>query len=321
MLCVPAVYFGGLYFLAFGLLVTVHASYEMMNMFTKKYPTISFLKWLVPVMCVFIVVVIYLSATRGLDASEFGIIIGKGGYDVIDGSVDMDIVRKKMLFHFWVLTTYIVCILICFALTIFKKGSSAEDMMASATTLTYCGLVLGVGICVEYIQPITYISWLPSEKFGGRSFIYIFSICIISDVVAYFFGSKFGKTKLCPEISPNKTVEGALAGLIVSSTIGTLIAIIPQRYTLFNVLSIGPIHLKIFAIFLVFAFSFLIGIASILGDLIASKFKRSFGIKDFGTLLPGHGGVLDRFDSLIFASATYYAIIQIVQLIILGVAI
>ena len=94
----------------------------------------------------------------------------------------------------------------------------------------------------------------------------------------------------------------------------------PQRYRLFDVLNLEATWQKIVGVAAVFLLALIIGISSIFGDLVASKLKRTYGIKDFGTILPGHGGIVDRFDSLIFASATYFCIIQIIQLTILGVA-
>lgn len=113
-----------------------------------------------------------------------------------------------------------------------------------------------------------------------------------SDTFAYFVGSAIGKRKLCPQISPGKTVEGLVGGLagslIVAVCVG-LTAKIPLGHS--------------------FAIGLLIGILAPLGDLVESIFKRYSGVKDSGKFFPGHGGVLDRFDSIFFVvPATYYYI-------------
>lgn len=121
----------------------------------------------------------------------------------------------------------------------------------------------------------------------------VYIIAFGSDTFAYFTGKFFGKNKLYPEVSPNKTIEGAIGG-IIGSTILSLIY--------FNYLSINKY-------FYIIIFSVSASIFSMAGDLTVSKIKREFGIKDFGYLLPGHGGIMDRFDSVLFvAPAVYYFI-------------
>lgn len=117
--------------------------------------------------------------------------------------------------------------------------------------------------------------------------IYIIISTFASDTGAYFVGRAIGKHKLAPVLSPNKTVEGSVGGVIVSLLIGVLyIWLIPT----------SPISLVQAGLI-----SSLIAIAGQFGDLIESGMKREFKVKDTGTILPGHGGILDRFDSLIFA--------------------
>lgn len=117
-----------------------------------------------------------------------------------------------------------------------------------------------------------------------------FIIAFVTDTFAYFTGKLLGKTKLIPHVSPNKTVEGSLGGIIACLVMSFL-------YAYF----IKP-EFQFYAIFMA-----LIGsVLSQTGDLIASKIKRIFDIKDFGKIMPGHGGVLDRFDSLIITLPLVY---------------
>ncbi|MGN0563612.1 MAG: phosphatidate cytidylyltransferase [Candidatus Heritagella sp.] len=119
----------------------------------------------------------------------------------------------------------------------------------------------------------------------------------IADAGAYFVGSFFGKTKLCPEISPKKTVEGAIGGMVVNMLVLVLIGWIYEL--------LFPVDVNYISMLLI---GFGSSVISILGDLSFSLIKRSCNIKDFGQVIPGHGGILDRFDSVIFVSPLVYYI-------------
>lgn len=107
-----------------------------------------------------------------------------------------------------------------------------------------------------------------------------------TDTAAYEVGRRFGRRKLAPSVSPNKTWEGALAGLIAGGLLGMIAALITTDTGWFAALLI----------------SLFISAVGQIGDLLESKVKRLAGVKDSGSLLPGHGGILDRFDSLLLAS-------------------
>lgn len=134
---------------------------------------------------------------------------------------------------------------------------------------------------------------------GGLAWVLIMlSGTWAGDTAAYFVGKKLGRIKLAPLLSPGKTVEGALGG-IVGSTLGAVLV-----YTLY------PSVL----IYKVIALGLLVGIFGILGDLFESSLKRSAGVKDTGLIIPGHGGVLDRFDSMLFtAPVVYYFVILFIN--------
>jgi len=131
---------------------------------------------------------------------------------------------------------------------------------------------------------------------GGEDFspFTVFGILLMvwaSDVAAYFGGRAFGKRKLFPRISPKKTWEGAISGLLGAITAGALIYLVYHNLNIFNSLDLKD-WLVLGTITAVFG---------ITGDLVESMLKRSVNIKDSGNLLPGHGGFLDRFDAFIFA--------------------
>lgn len=145
---------------------------------------------------------------------------------------------------------------------------------------------------------IIYIPFLLFHIIYLDNNIYIWLVFIIAfgtDTFAYIAGSLFGKRKLCPQISPKKTVEGSIGGIIGS----TILLIIFSIY--FNLQPMWKIILL----------SIIGSMISQLGDLAASKIKRTCGIKDYGSIMPGHGGVLDRFDSIIFATPVIYYYISI----------
>lgn len=129
----------------------------------------------------------------------------------------------------------------------------------------------------------------------GKAWIFfVMFLVMTSDSTAYFSGIRFGKRKLYPAISPNKSVEGAIGGLL-----GGVVASLVVRAWFFPALGLFD------AVFLGIA----LGAASQVGDLFESMLKRSFDVKDSGSIIPGHGGILDRLDSLLFAYplAYYYA--------------
>ena len=128
----------------------------------------------------------------------------------------------------------------------------------------------------------------------------MFCGAFISDTFAFLVGSKFGKTKLAPDISPNKTVEGSIGGIL-----GVILSFI--IITLVGNYKLG-INGNVFYWTLI---SIAASVAGQFGDLTASAIKRYCKIKDFGNIMPGHGGVLDRFDSLMFVAPIVYLFIKI----------
>jgi phosphatidate cytidylyltransferase len=139
---------------------------------------------------------------------------------------------------------------------------------------------------------LMHLIMLRQQAYGVQWLLVIMLIVMTNDSAAYYTGCAFGKHRLYPLVSPKKSIEGALGGL-AGSIGGTLLA----KYTFFPQLTVPDALLT--AIF--------IGMLGQTGDLFESLLKRSFGVKDSGNSIPGHGGVLDRLDSIIFAApATYY---------------
>ncbi len=154
---------------------------------------------------------------------------------------------------------------------------------------------LGVGFF--YISGFLSFQWfLRTEVFGVKYLFLLYSSVWLADSTAYYVGTKLGRLKFYPSISPNKTIEGVF-GSIAGGSIGALI--------INAVLNIPGFSVKGAAIT-----GAVIGITTVIGDLIESMFKRDAGVKDSGALIPGHGGVLDKIDGLLVSGPVLYFIVR-----------
>ena len=131
----------------------------------------------------------------------------------------------------------------------------------------------------------------------------------LNDTFAYFVGRKFGKHKLAPNISPKKSVEGAIGGILFCDLTAVIIGLI------FHFCVMPDANINFWALILLGVID---APVSILGDLSFSLIKRNYGIKDYGSIFPGHGGMLDRFDSIIFTAPVLVAINQFIPFITVG---
>ena len=142
---------------------------------------------------------------------------------------------------------------------------------------------------------------LPVEKFGYDAIFFILLILCFAwggDTCAYFAGRAFGKHTLCPVVSPKKTVEGAVGGVLGSMAAGCVLTLVYSLLSAkYNVISI-QVQPKHYLVLL--GMGAVASVLGFLGGLFASCVKRQVGIKDYGTIFPGHGGILDRFDSVMF---------------------
>ena len=146
--------------------------------------------------------------------------------------------------------------------------------------------MVGVIYIPALLLPLWYL------RLSGYEWIFLLCLCVWSaDTFAYYIGSSIGKRKLYPEVSPKKTVAGA-----VGSVVGGIFAAV----------AFGSFLIKGLGMFKLALIGCVLGAVTIVGDLVESMFKRDAGIKDSGTLIPGHGGVLDRIDSILFAGPALY---------------
>jgi len=140
-----------------------------------------------------------------------------------------------------------------------------------------------------------------SYRIGYQSHLLIgfFALAWANDSGAYAFGVSIGKNKLFPKISPKKSWEGLVGGFFITALVAWLISMVYPEVSLFHWFSIA----------------FITAVMSVFGDLVESMFKRSIGTKDSGKFLPGHGGVLDRFDGILFAAPVVFVYLEMMMLI------
>ena len=162
-----------------------------------------------------------------------------------------------------------------------QKETAFASWVWSLGGIIYLGLLLSYLVALRGME-------------AGREWVF-FAICVnaSSDAIAYFIGRAWGRRRLAPNISPGKTWEGAVGGIFGAILGGTL---------LFNILEMPVSFSYVQAVLL----SIIISVAGQLGDLVESLFKRNMEVKESGNLMPGHGGFLDRVDSVVFVSVVVY---------------
>ncbi len=161
---------------------------------------------------------------------------------------------------------------------------------------------LAASLCTYIVFAFTSLILLRDmEKIGKYVYLLPFIGAWVSDIFAYICGRLFGRHKLIPEVSPKKTVEGMVGGILF-----TMLGFALYGFIISKIYNIVPNYIAMLI------FGGIVSLVSQLGDLIASIIKRQFGIKDYGKLLPGHGGVMDRFDSMLAVSPFLFIMISIV---------
>ncbi len=186
---------------------------------------------------------------------------------------------------FWVLS-----------LAVFQhRHFSVEQACASVAGIVYIGLAFSHLVLLRFFDDEVLVNSPAGPMQLGCAFVWLALIGTwASDTFAYFTGSCFGRTKLCEAISPKKTVEGFIGGVI-----GTTLAVMLVGWSFsFSVPMMALLGVSI-------------ALVATMGDLVESAVKRYTGIKDSGSLIPGHGGVLDRFDSVMFTAPFVYYFVQI----------
>lgn len=170
----------------------------------------------------------------------------------------------------WVMVGFVViCVLFC--------ASTIQAASVTAFASAYLGLPLGLLVVIQ-------TTW------GPRATLFLLASIVVSDTSQYYSGRTFGRHPLAPAISPKKTIEGAIGGVLI----GTAFVAIAAQY----LFGLKPL--------ITIPFGVAVVVLGILGDLFESRLKRVAGVKDSSNLIPGHGGVLDRIDALLFAVPAFY---------------
>ena len=192
------------------------------------------------------------------------------------------------------------------ALLVFYAALFIELLLAkTAIGFSQAGFCMVGGIVIPYLFAALVRTVMMND---GRYFIMMpFVVAFLTDIGGYFVGVTFGKHKLCPTISPKKTVEGLVGGVVLA-VIGLIV------YGLILQFGFG-FRVSYFTLVL---YGLLGSVASVLGDLSFSVIKRQTGIKDYGFLIPGHGGILDRFDSVIVAAPFIEAMLLVLPMAVRG---
>ena len=178
-----------------------------------------------------------------------------------------------------------VLIMMCIFVFTYPKYQNKQIMTA------FFGMVY-VGVMLSYIYQTRVLP-------GGAFLVWLIFLCSWGcDTCAYCVGVLIGKHKMAPVLSPKKSIEGAVGGVLGAALLGAIYAAATGAY------NPNPAHTP-----LIYAIICGVGaLVSMVGDLAASAIKRQENIKDYGTLIPGHGGILDRFDSVIFTAPVIYAL-------------
>jgi phosphatidate cytidylyltransferase len=216
-----------------------------------------------------------------------------------------------MFIFFWLFLVTVLSLLM-----MFKRSTGLSDAALTITANVYIVFFLAHAVIVELYFTFSENEsmWAPIG-FGNPIWLILLT-AFGSDMFAYFTGALFGKHKLCPNLSPKKTIEGLVGGIVGSTLLCGVFGYFFLGYYFSGSLLIPlPGGNSVSAHLLIIGA--LGGAAAALGDLAASAIKRKLGVKDYGQLIPGHGGVLDRIDSVLFTAPFVYYYLLIMDYIIM----
>ena len=220
---------------------------------------------------------------------EFFSALKKNHYKPFEFITYVLVILVYVLMHFklmnlllFVITLYIVLLLVTY---LFNSKKKFVDVGVTLTVTVYVLFFLYHAILLSNLEPNFFI-W------------YIFIVSWGADTGAYFIGVTFGNKKLMPSVSPSKSVEGAIGGIIFAIVFSVVFTYLFDKSFIFYGALVGLMG----------------SVISIIGDLVASRIKREMNVKDFGNIMPGHGGLIDRFDSLLLVTPfVYYLLLFIIS--------
>jgi phosphatidate cytidylyltransferase len=208
-------------------------------------------------------------------------------------------VRQDIFLNAFLVGLLTLAVAAAFVSRIFSRGglSALSDIGATLLPVLYLGLLFSFPLRLRAasweLSPLQLGNWaLPA---GFYFLVLLFFTCWSIDTAAYFCGRYIGGPKLCPRVSPDKTIAGLVGGMAGAATLMGL------GFWFCGLSAVGGVFLGV-----------MMTIVSQLGDLSKSLIKREAGLKDFGSIIPGHGGVLDRFDGFLFAAPLFFYILRMI---------
>ena len=303
VVCVPLIVLGDFFFFAFVTFLVIVGTYEIIHCAKKKYNIALYIvAWILALLMAYWPMI-----------------------KSIPGFVRGDIVFNWHLYTMFdelYISILILVLSVCglFFMVIIDKGFTVRDACFIFTMLLIITVGFQGGLVVRYFPSQQYRA-IVGEPAGSGYFnlfdnlesclllVYVLIGTFMTDVGAYFVGVFFGKHKINPRISPKKTWEGFFGGIIISTICSFAFGFI------FSICGHPLVYgcLDKERWYLILTLSLIIPFASVLGDFVFSSAKRHFEIKDFGNIMPGHGGVLDRLDSVVFSLLTTATFITLFQ--------
>ena len=314
IVCVPCLVLGSWWFFGLTVLVTFLGAFEIVKASSIK-GLIKILVYFITI--IFALAIIYYSIYKNnsVEIQEMGSKVFTNTNFLVKSFSEIDISAMIITFMF----------------AVYFMISFAAEPFNIAYVFYFVSMIIVLAIGVKSLLFLRYSPFkyfeeaLPAAdkpmlttgffKYGQSMFLLLYVIIgtIMNDIGAYFIGLLFGKHKMNERISPKKTWEGFVGGVVFSLVFSITFALI--------VAALGKPILPIFDLkhlYIIIIISILIPLIADIGDFVFSSVKRSFGVKDFSQLLPGHGGVLDRIDSLIFASALVSGLIIFIERVLGG---
>lgn len=260
-------------------------AFEMLRLYEteKKY------SWRVKAVVIFSTLLVFVSGLA--ISSDFTLIS-----TVNPGTVLYFRVNSKVA-----MALFLIAVVLQLSLLVLSKSFDARDIGKTLSISFYVGLGVAAILAIRIM--------------GVRYLIYLFLITTLTDIFAYVYGMLFGKHKMIERISPKKTWEGAIGGTVIATAMAGSFALLygslfqgialfgnpPASITIFHEFAGFDIWQPV-KVVIIYGVTLLASIVSQIGDLVASRLKRTYGVKDFGNIFPGHGGFLDRFDSSILTA-------------------
>ena len=250
-----------------------------------------------------------LALVAAISTREFYLITSAGGgfplgwLGVPAAALLVLLAAHEPIFEVWgdrALAILLILGLLASVVVIFCRRIEESPLLSVVATVfgpLYTGGTLSFAVLLRHL-PETQGTPSPPALEGTLLVLLPLLVTWAGDSAAYFIGRKLGRTRLAPRVSPGKTVEGGVAGLVAATAMGILAGLVLEDSA---TLPVSPVAGGVIGLIL--------GVAGQLGDLTESLFKREAGVKDSGTLLPGHGGALDRFDALFFTIPLAYVLI------------